>query len=332
MDRLNIKSRSMRTAWFAVAVAAAAIATVALPGAAQDYPTREIQVVSAYAAGSGADTLTRFYSDRLSKLAGKPVIVHNKPGGNGVIGTEFTVRAKPDGHTLSITPSSNLSAAPYMFKRLPYDPMKDLLPVTTMLYLNFVLAVDAKSPIGSVRDLVAHLKARGERASYGMGNKTGQASVELFKDMAGLKTVPINYKSSAQAVTDLVNGQIDFMIWDATFLAGQARAGRIRLVAVTGTSRSSALPDVPTLAESGFPGFNMIAWFGVVVPKGTPKPIIDRLASWFGQINASEETRKFLQNMSADVFPGTPESMAAILKQETERWATLVKIANIEPQ
>jgi tripartite-type tricarboxylate transporter receptor subunit TctC len=332
MNYLGFKSEKSFGGAIATSVLATGVLLAACPAGAQSYPAREIRVISAYVAGSGADTLTRYYSDKLSALAGKPVIVENKAGGDGVIGTEYAVRAKPDGYTIFITPTSNITAAPHLFKNLPYDPMRDFAAVAPIMRLNFVIAVDGRSPIRSIGELVAHLRTRAERGSYGMGNKTGLVSVELFKDMAGLKTVQINYKSAAQAVTDLVGGQLDFMIWDATFLSSQARSGRIRLLAVTGASRSGALPDIPTMAESGFPGFDMTAWFGVLVPSGTPKAIVDRLAGWMGQINAMEETRKFLYNSATDVLTGTPESMAALLKQETERWARLLKLAKIEPQ
>ncbi len=316
-----------------VLVAASAVAAMAGIAAAQEYPTREIRAICGYPAGSGADILVRYYSDRLSKLAGKPVIVENKVGAQGLIGTEFAARAKNDGYTILITPASaNLAAAPHLFKQLPYDPVRDFTPVAPIARLNFVFAVDGKSPIKTIGELVEHLKKKSENGSYGIGNNTGQVSAALFKEMAGLKTVMINYKAAAQAVTDLVGGQLDFMVWDATFMSGLARSGRIRLLTVTGASRSSALPDIPTMAESGFPEFDLSAWWGVVVPAGTPKPIVDRLAGWIGQINASEETRQFLHNVATDVFSGTPESMAALIKQDTERWERYVKLAKIGPQ
>lgn len=316
-----------------VLVAASAVAGMAGIAAAQEYPAREIRAICGYAAGSGADILVRYYSDRLSKLVGKPVIVENKVGAQGLIGTEFAARAKNDGYTILVTPASaNLAAAPYLYKQLPYDPVKDFTPVAPIARLNFVFAVDGKSPIKTIGELVGHLKKKSENGSYGIGNNTGQVSAALFKEMAGLKTVTINYKSAAQAVTDLVGGQLDFMVWDATFMSGLARSGRIRLLTVTGASRSSALPDVPTMAESGFPEFDLSAWWGVVVPAGTPKPIVDKLAGWIGQINASEETRQFLHNVATDVFTGTPESMAALIKQDIQRWERYAKLAKIEPQ
>ena len=309
------------------------IAWIPAPALAQEYPAREIHAICAYPAGSGADILVRYYSNRIARLAGKPVIVENKAGAQGLIGTEFAARARNDGYTILVTPASaNLAAAAHLYKKLPYHPIKDFTPVAPIARLNFIVAVAGKSPIRTIGELVEELRKKGESGSYAIGNNTGQVSAAIFKEMAGLKTVMINYKGAAQAVTDLVGGQLDFMIWDATFMIGQARSGLVRLLAVTGASRTSALPEIPTMAESGFPGFDLSAWWGVVVPAGTPKPIVDKLAGWIGQINASEETRKYLQNVATDVFTGTPESMAAQIRRDTERWERFVKLAKIEPQ
>ncbi len=333
MNRSSRKSGKNAARVVVTALVAAWAGSLAQPALAQDYPSREIRAICSFAAGSGGDILVRYYSDRLSKLAGKPVIVENKVGAQGVIGTEYAARAKPDGYTILITPaSSTLAAAPHIFKKLPYDPIKDFTAVAPISRLNFVILVGADSPIKTVAELIAHLKKKPDHGSYGMGNNTGQVAAELFKERAGLKTVQINYKASVQAVTDLIGGQLDFVVWDATFMSGQARAGRVRLIAVTGASRSSALPDVPTMAESGFPGYDLTAWWGVVVPAGTPRPIVDKLAGWIGQINAMEETRKFLYNVATDVLAGTPDSMAALIKQDTERWGQFAKLARIQPQ
>jgi len=317
------------------AVAAGAVGAFLsiMPAAAQDYPTHEIHAVCSYAAGSGADILVRYYSDKLAKLAGKPVIVENRAGAQGLIGTEYASKAKPDGYTILIAPiSSTLAAAPYLFKKLPYDPFKDFTAVAPISSLNFVVAVAGTSPIKNIQELVKYLKSKGDHGSYGISNNTAQVAGEVFKEMAGLKSVLGPYQTIAPAVTDLVGGRLDYIVGDATFMTGQARAGRIKLIAVTGPKRSAALPDVPTMAESGFPGYDISAWWGVVVPTGTPKPVIDRLAGWLRQINAMEETRKFLHNVSTDVLDGTPESMAALVKRDNERWSRYTKIAHIEPQ
>ena len=301
--------------------------------AAQDYPAREIRSICNFAPGSGADIIVRFYSEKLSKLAGKPVIVENKPGANGAIATADLARAKPDGYSLMITPaSSTIAAAPYLFKNLPFDSTKDFAAVTSIASLSFVLLVDASKPIKSVDDLVKHLKTRPSDGFYGTSNNTGVIAAELFKQAAGLKTTYAPYKQNTQALTDLLQGTVDFLSYDATWAAGQAKGGRVRVLAATAAKRSIAFPDVPTLGELGYGKNDVTPWWGVVVPAGTPKPIIDRLAGWFNQITNEKDTQQFLARAAFDPFPGSPEQMSALLKTDAARWKGYVELANIEPQ
>jgi tripartite-type tricarboxylate transporter receptor subunit TctC len=316
----------MRTLlWVAVVFAA--------PALAQDYPTREIRSICNFSVGSGADIVVRYYSDRLAKLAGRPVVVENRTGVQGSLASEYVAHSKPDGYTIMITPaSSTLAAARYMFKQLRFDPDKDFAPVTTLARLSFAIAVDAKSPARSIADLTAELKKKPGHGSYATGSNTGQVTGELYKEMAGLSTTYVPYKETMSALSDTIGGRVDFMTYDITFLVPQARAGRLRILAVTSATRRATLPDVPTMAESGFPGYDLAPWWGVVVPAGTPKAIVDKLAGWFNEITASEDTRKFLENLATDPFPGGPESMAALLKTEIEQWGRYVRLAKIEPQ
>jgi tripartite-type tricarboxylate transporter receptor subunit TctC len=303
------------------------------PAAGQEYPAREIRSVCNFSAGSGADIVVRYYSDRLARLAGKPVVVENKTGVQGNIATEYVARSKADGYTIMITPaSSTLAAARYLFKQLPFDPDKDFTPVTTLAKLSFAIAIDAKSPVRSITELTEHLKKKPGHGAYATGSNTGQVTGELYKEMAGLRTTYIPYKQTMSALTDVISGEVDFMTYDITFLLPQARSGRVRILAVTSAARLATLPEIPTMAESGFPGYDLTPWWGVVVPAGTPKAVVDKLATWFNQITASEETRKFLENLATDPFPGNPESMAALLHTEIEQWGKYVRLAKIEPQ
>ena len=302
--------------------------------AAQDYPVRDIRSICNFAAGSGADVIVRWYSDRLSKLAGKPVVVENKPGNQGTVATDFLAKSKPDGYTLMITPaSSTLATAPHLFKHLPFDPAKDFAPVTTLTSLSFAIAVDASKPIRTIPELISHLKSRQGHGFYGTGSNTGQVAAELFKVRAGLDTTYVPFKASVDALTAVLAGDVDFISYDATYVVRQREpAGRLRILAVTAAKRSGAMPDVPTLSELGMGEFDIAPWFGVVVPAGTPRPVIDKLAAWFNQITASDDAKQFLARAAFDAFPGSPESMAALLKTETERWGRWVKLAKIEPQ
>jgi tripartite-type tricarboxylate transporter receptor subunit TctC len=299
---------------------------------AQDYPTRDITTVCPFAAGTGADITVRYFSAKLSDVLGKPVIVLNKAGATGNIASETVAKAKPDGYTISITPaSSTMAAAPHLYKKLPFDPVKDFTPVTTLASLSFVLIVDARKPIHSVADLIAHLKAR-DGGFYGGSNNTGIVAAELFKDAIGIDAKRVAYKNIADSVNDMIAGHTDFTFTDATWVVEQAKAGRIRALAVTSARRSSVLPDVPTLAEAGFPGIELEPWWGVFLPAGAPQPVVTKLASAFDRILAMPETTEFLTRFANEPFPGTPDSLRDLLAKEIKRWGELVKLAKIEPQ
>jgi tripartite-type tricarboxylate transporter receptor subunit TctC len=301
--------------------------------AAQEYPARELRAICNYAPGSGADIMVRFYSDQLSRLAGKPVIVENKPGANGQIANDFVAKSKPDGHTLLITPvSSTVTSAPYLFKQLGYDPAKDFAAVTTLATLSFVISVDAAKPIASVSQLISSLKSKPDNGFFGATSNAGVITGELLKQQAGLRTTYVPYKANPNALADLVGGQLDFIVFDSNWSLQQQSAGRTRIIAATSARRTAALADVPTLAELGFGDIDISPWWGVLVPAGTPAPIVERLAGWFNRITASDAAGQFLARAAFDPFPGTPESMAALMKTDAERWARYVRAARIEPQ
>jgi tripartite-type tricarboxylate transporter receptor subunit TctC len=312
--------------------AAFALAASCCAAWAQDYPAREIRSICNFAAGSGADIIVRFYSERLSKLAGKPVLVENKPGVQGTLASDFVAKSKPDGYTLMITPaSSTLATAPHLFKKLPFDPLKDFAPVTSIASLSFVLAVDAAGPLKSVDDLVKALKAKPNHGFYGTGSNTGQVAAELFKEKTGLSTVYVPYKVTVDALTGVVGGSVDFISYDTTWAVTQ-HPHRLRILAVTAAKRQSAIPDVPTLSELGLGEFDIAPWFGVVVPAGTPRPIIERLAGWFNQITNEDDTKQFLARTAFDPLPGSPDEMSDLLKKDAARWKGYVELAKIEPQ
>ena len=301
--------------------------------AAQEYPSREIRSICNFAPGSGADIVVRFYSDKLSKLAGKPVIVDNRPGANGTIATAELARAAPDGHTIMITPaSSTIASAPYLFKSLPFDPAKDFAGVATIASLSFVIAVDAARPIRSIPELVAALKQRPDDGFYGTSNNTGVIAAELFKAKAGLKTTYAPYKANTQALTDLLLGHLDFIAYDATWAVTQHRTGRIRILAATAAKRSVALPEIPTLTEVGYGGDDVTPWWGVVVPAATPRPLIEKLAAWINQITADEDTKQFLARSAFEPFPGSPAQMQALMVSDAARWKRYTELAKIQPQ
>jgi tripartite-type tricarboxylate transporter receptor subunit TctC len=325
----------MTGAWLRHAALAALSALAALtpaPGRAQDYPSREIYSVVNFGPGSGMDIMIRYYSAKLSELAGKPVIVVNKAGAQGNIATEYLARSKPDGYTIMITPASaTLAAAASLFKKLPFDPAKDVQPVVLLAKLGFVIAVDGKSPIRSISDLTQALNRKPGNGAYGTTSNTGIVSAELYKQRTGLKTNQVVYKGN-ELFNDLHGGHLDFISMAPTSLAEPIRTGKMRGLAVTSSTRLGLLPDLPTMAEAGFPDYDLTPWIGLVVPSGTPRQIVDKLAAWHRQINSTAEIKEKLILFGMDPLEGDAGEMAARIKSDTEKWAEFVKLARIEPQ
>ena len=327
--------KSSHRKWLLQTALALAVLFAALPAQAQDYPTRDIHAICTFPAGTGADVYVRFFSEKLSLLAGKPVIVDNRGGAFGNIGTEAAARAKPDGYTILIVPgSSTMAAAVSGFKKLPFDPIRDFTPVTTLAKLGFVIVVDPKTPIKSMADLTAHLKAKGAKASYGTSSNTGLVAAELYKKHASLpQVIKVQYRENGTALNDMYAGNLDFLSVDAVWAIEQTRAGRLRAVGVTSAERLSVLPEVPTVEEAGVKGYGDVTpWWAVFVPAKTPQPIVDRLEAWFNQIVKSEETKKFLNNLGGDPFPGNSRMLTELLAKDIKRWGEYYKLANVEPQ
>jgi tripartite-type tricarboxylate transporter receptor subunit TctC len=304
------------------------------PAMAQDYPAKDIRAICNFTAGSGADVFVRFFSDKLSKLAGKPVIVENKGGAFGNIGTEAAAKSKPDGYTILIAPgSSTMAAATHTFKKLGFDPIKDFTPVTTLAKLGFVIAVDAKSPVKSLADLTALLKQKKEKATFGVSSNTGLVTAELYKKVADVEAVKAQYRDMGTLMNDMSAGSLDFASGDPVWAVENAKQGRIRVLAVTSGERMSALPDAPTMKEAGLPAFGeLIAWWAVFVPAGTPAPIVAKLEGWFNQIAASDDSKKFLNNLGSDPFIGNSKMLSALLASDIQKWGDYVKLAKIVPQ
>jgi tripartite-type tricarboxylate transporter receptor subunit TctC len=299
---------------------------------AEDYPSRNITVVLGYAAGGGADVSVRYFAERLSKLAGQPVIVENKPGAQAAIAAAAVSQAKPDGYTVLFAAGNALVAAPATIKSVTFDPVKDFGFVGTLWRTPYVLVVSGSSPAKSVAELTGILKAKGDKGSYGYQGIVNLAAGELYKSHAGVAAAPISYKTIQQVLTDLTAGDIDFAFVDATSALEQVRAGRLRALAVTTDKRVSFGPDLPTMQQAGVSDFDLTAWFAVYTPPGTPAGIRERLGGWLDQILATDETAKFLRNIGVEPFVSTPDELARFQAAETTRWAAILKAAGVEPQ
>ncbi len=321
----------LRLLLLSVTILASALA--AAPGFAQDYPQRDIRVLVGFPAGTGADILTRYFTERLSAKAGKPVVIENRPGALGSIASEAVARARPDGYTLLSTGANGSHAANIvLLKKLPYDPVKDFTPVTTYAKLAFIMVVDPKrTPATSIAELTTFLKAK-PNANFGATSPTNTAAGELYKKIAGLNVLQVPYKATQDAVNDLHGGLIDFIFIDAVFSLERARSGQFRALAVTTAERTSWAPEIPGMREAGLPGFDLAPWWAFFGPPGMPDAITGKLVGWINEITNMPETKAFLARTGADPFPGTPQSTAAHLNAEIEKWTSILRAANIEPQ
>ena len=319
---------------FKAAIAAAAVLLAHSATAhAQDYPTRPITVVVGLPAGSGGDVVARFYADRLSRLAGKPVIVENKPGMILSIGADAVAKAPPDGYTVLITSvTSSHAANVYNFKRLPYDPIKDFTPVATLQKSYFILMVRAQAPWQTVAELTDAMRIKGDKASYAYGAPPALASAELYKARAGLKAIGIPYKTSVASMSEMFSGEIDFQFIDSTAGTPLLQSGRVRGLAVSAGERVPGV-DLPTMAEAAdIPGFDIAPVWGVLLPAGAPPAIVAKLEGWFAEISRMDATRQYIASTHAAPFPGGAKDLAAFIPKEIEKWRELAKLANIQPQ
>ncbi|HWM46737.1 MAG TPA: tripartite tricarboxylate transporter substrate binding protein [Xanthobacteraceae bacterium] len=315
------------------AAASLAMPAVARSAFAQDkWPIRDIHSICGFPPGTGADIFVRFYGKALQDRLGNTVITENKSGAFGNIATEYVARSKPDGYTLYVAPGSSfLAAAASLFKKLPFDPVNDFEHVTTLSKLPFILIVAGDSPYKNVADLVKVLKDKGDKASYGSVANTGLVSSELFKANFGLTTVEVKYKEATAMMNDLWGGNIAFAHLDPVTAMAHLKTGKLRALATSSKERFKALPNIPSAGETGIANSNLIAWWSVHMPKGTPKPILDRLEKEFNQIAVADETVKFLNNLGSDPFPGNAQSLKELLRADIKAWSEYVKLAKIEP-
>jgi len=315
-------------------LAASSIALVAALASggvlAQAFPAKPISLVVPFPPGGTTDVLARALAERLAPALGQPVIVENKPGAGATIGADHVVKAKADGHVLLLS-SDYHTIASSVFKKLPYDFQKDLAPITTIAMVPNVLVVNANTPAKNVNELVALLKAKPDQASYGSnGNGTAQHLIGTqFQGMTGTKVTHIPYKGSGPLATDLLGGQILMSFDTITPVLPHIKAGKLRPLAVTTDTRSAALPDVPTLAEAGLAGFNIGTWFGVLAPAATPRDVVARLNAEMVKIIKSPEFVKRMDDIGAQPVGNKADEMARQIKEETEKFAALVKAGNV---
>jgi tripartite-type tricarboxylate transporter receptor subunit TctC len=311
---------------------ASAIAAAPIGTRAQDYPSQDIRFICGFPAGSGADVLVRYFGEKVRPFANRTIIVENKAGAAGNIAAVYTARAKPDGHTVYVHAASAIAANMHLFKAPPIDAAKDLQVAAGVNKQPFMVMVPASSPYTTLAELTGAMKQKGDKASYAQSNTSGKVMGELYKQATGIQAVEVPYRTANDSLNDFASGRLDYGMMDPVFALSQARAGRLRMLAVSTPQRMQAVPDLPTMAEAGVPGVELLTWFAAMVPSATPRPIIDKLNAWFNQVLAAEETKAFLNSFGGDPFITTPEDGQALFRQHVKDWEGFVRTARIEPQ
>ena len=324
--------RALLTFLSAAAIALAAIGPSTSSG--QAYPSRPLRLIVPFPPGGSTDILARALAQKLSEGLAQPVVIDNRGGAGGSIGAEAASKAAPDGHTIMMGHLGTLAVAPAIYKKLGYDPVKSFAPVALMAIVPSVLVVNPQVPVDSAEALIAYARANPGKLTYGSAGlgSTSHLTTEYFKLATGTDILHVPYKGVGPMLTDLVSGQIMMGLNGAPAVMPHVNAGRLRALAVSGIRRLEALPQLPTLDESGVKGFDASGWYGIVAPAGTPRAAIDRLNAEVRRIVATPELRARLDAEGASAAAGTPEEFGAFIAAEIERWGAVLRRAGIEPQ
>jgi tripartite-type tricarboxylate transporter receptor subunit TctC len=298
------------------------------------WPSKPIRIIVPYPPGGVGDTFTRSLAQQLSERLGQPVLIDNKPGASQIIGAEAAAKAAPDGYTLFLGSVTSLAINVRSMKRLPYDPLKDFAPIAMCFGTPLYLVVNPSVPAKNVTELIALARARPGQlsfASIGQGGSLHLAG-ELFKSMAGVDMTHVAYKGSAPALADVIAGQVNLIFDPGVSSLPHVKTGKLRALAITSSRRSDSTPDIPTIAESGVPGYEASIWFGLVAPAGTPAPIVSRLSAEVNQIVRSAGMRERFNPFGLDLMGGTPEEFAATIRSEIPKWGKVLQDAKVEPE
>jgi tripartite-type tricarboxylate transporter receptor subunit TctC len=298
---------------------------------ARNYPSKAVRLVVGFAAGGGTDIVARLMGQKLSEAYGQPVVIENKPGTSGILGTEFVARAQPDGYTLLLSPSGVFVINPAMYSKLPYSPTRDFVPVSMVANFPLILVVNASQPIRSVKELVEQLKARPQSANYSASASAFQLATELFKIRTGTQMEYIPYKGTNESVNAVVSGDVLLTFADAGPATGAIKSGKARGLAVTAPARLAAFPDIPTMAEAGFTDMDIQLWMGIFAPAGTPPAIVAKLQDELARIVKLQEIRERLAGLSVNPVGSTSEELARTIANEIATWSAVAKASNVKP-
>jgi len=313
------------------AAGALALAMVASSAWAQDFPSRSLKLVVPYAPGGGADSVARIVAKRVAENVGQPIVIENKGGAGSIVGTDLVAKAEPDGYTLLLGQSGPISINPAVYKTLPYDPVKDFAPITMTTAYPYILVVNSESPAKTLQEFVALAKSKPGALNYG-STGVGAANhlvAELFASKAGLKMTHVPYRGTALAVGDLVSGQLNVVFGDPISVLPHIKSGKLRPLAVTSLERSPVAPEVPTVAESGYPGFEALAWHGILAPARTPPAVIQKLNAEFVKALADPATRELLENQAMQTVGNSPQAFAAFIQKDIATWKAVAAAANV---
>ena len=313
-------------------LSALAAFALSLPVLAQEYPTKPITFVVPFAAGSATDQLARALGQSVTEQTKQAVVVDNKAGASGMLAAQQAARAANDGYTVLITTNTTHAANEHLYKKLAYDPVKDFVPVTGLGKGGQVLVVKPDSPYKSVADIVAAAKKTPGKLSFGSGSSSSRVAGEMFKQLSGTDILHVPYKSNPNAVTDLLGGQIDFMITDTATGVPQIKGGKLRGIGVSTTKRNALLPELPTLDEAGVKGYDMGYWFAAYVPAGTPAPVVARLHELLVAATKSAPAKQFFDSTGTDPWTTTSDELAKFQAAEAQKWGRVIKAAGIEPE
>jgi len=324
--------KTIKHVLLSLAVAATGASLFSVTAIAQTYPDKSVKIVVPYPPGGFNDTLARISSDKLSKIWNQPVTVENKPGGNTTIGNNYVAKSAPDGYTWLISPLP-FSVLPALYgDKLPYDALKDFQPLIWAGSAQNVLAVRNTLPVRSVKELIEYAKKNPGKLNYGStgSGSSNHLSMELFMSMTGTKMTHIPYKGSAPAVAALIGGDTDVLFDNIPNIIAQIKAGSVTPIAVTGSKPAAMLPGIPTVAESGVPGYEVNVWFGIQMPAGTPKPIVEKANRQLAEIFKTEEVTKRFNDQGVEVVASTPEEFQKLIASEAAKWAKVVKDAGVK--
>ena len=300
---------------------------------AQPYPNKPIRLIVPFAAGSATDAIGRTFGQKMGEILGQPVIVENKAGAVGSIGADAVAKSAPDGYTLLLGTNSSISVVRLLIKNVPYDPEKDFAPISLVGELPQVVVVNNDLPVKTLAELIAYAKKNPGKINYASPNSVGRFSAEMLATMSGVKFFGVPYKSSPQALTDLISGEVQLFAADPGLAAPQMKAGRLRALAITGPKRSTVFPDLPTVAEAAqLPGYELLGLFGIYAPAGTNNEIILKLNAAVVKAAQEPEVRARMKALSMEVQTGTPEELALRMRQDAQRWGKVAKEVGIQPE